>query len=650
MPGKRPVHWYTVDGGCLEYPEDWPTASADIADTRAVRGAELVVRAPEEWANRTLWVCFGWPDRFDRGLALALEPQDVYGAPFALWKSTPQGDDDGFQGFMTSYRGIGSVDVALWEGRDPAVSGRRLGTWQLDIGTGGWDETVYRGILDSFNAGDLLHADVTTPLRTHGLPGLAERAKAAQLKGKGSRALEVYYRVAPLLPYLRSAVGRIAQAPSMRAVRDTAFFDLRPDEAGAFFAAHRGALQVAQVVRASRVGAVVVPTAFVATRFSETADIPENRYVRWAARTLGEEILEIVVDELAAYVDRQAVRRERYRKRNPDGAYHGWKGGKRGDVHWQNLDNDVTRHEKALGELRDVVEQVVADAEKLGIAYGVSSGPGMSSESELFDHDARYALVRELRNEIVRSLTLEAVSDETHPLTVAAFSELYERWCFRQVAEALRGEVGFDLVEEGDRLPFYGRPEPDALHARLVHSYHGGLELEIWCGRRYELGHLYGKPKEKGGHYVPYGYENRKNRGWKKGPEDGRKHFPDIALEFRHPSFQGGTLPLIVTLDPTLSKDDNHPGRGLRAKLRYREYLRAFNENDPNNPGTSLPLAAASWAIYPGEDEESDVTNVFDYEAGFLPLSPSSVDALAAHLRRILEQTVYSRLGLSAPR
>jgi hypothetical protein len=233
-----------------------------------------------------------------------------------------------------------------------------------------------------------------------------------------------------------------------------------------------------------------------------------------------------------------------------------------------------------------------------------------------------------------RTLEYVDVSEEQVPFEVEPFAELYQRWCFVRVVEALLS-LGFRFEGSVGRLttPLYHHPVPYQVNCLLTHPRIPGMHLQVWYERRYPS-------SETAGRHL-YGLEKRYREG-RTPVRDATRRTPDIALEFFR---EGEVVPRVVTLDPTLKESVT--------KFEYLQQIRSFVEGDvdPADPNrrAGRPVVVAAWGIHPGEDGDTRLVRLDvdeSYTKGFLMLRPEADRASVRLLPRSLAR-IFFECGLT---
>lgn len=644
--GQMTFHWLQYVDGRFQDPLTWKGLLSDMPSNPR---PSLVVEA-KEGSSEPLWVCFDDPSRgLVKDFAVELSSIGVGGA-YRRWQSvenTDSYDAPSFHNFRSNYWSVAETWLTLYTAAgEPvarvdgdAVSG------VMAISYREWYREVYQRVVTSLGTARE-RADLTSPLRSLGLPTLAERTVAAQKATKDSAVLELYLRTEPVLQELVKAVQQIADAPAVRMSPSTSYHDIQPDQVAAFYAQHPH-LNVFAIEGVMQLRGRRVPTRFLASQTVETADVPENRYVLWVAHEV-DLVFGMILDELDLYLEQKKEERRDHEKiLNYED-----------HIHWKEVNTLIKRHERVRERLvldRSVLQEQATRLKARDVQPGVAERPN----SELFYYDLRYARLKALHEEVQRSLGTSAVTEETAPMRTGSFSQLYQRWCFRRVVEALKSEdVGFEIVADHGRAEdaLYGHPLQNRRYCTMrlrdpEHPWRDDLRLEVWYERRYPFADPRTKEQRQtaqrnGISFTPvetYGFENRPGyrSGFSSGGWSDYKHRPDISLEFTSARLNGRSSPRIVTLDPTLSNFEPR----LKEKFAYAENLRAFHEEDL---GESRQIVVAAWALYPGASDKDSPKPKGPRAArrsqGFCPLHPQNESDFPETLREIIEETVYAEL------
>jgi hypothetical protein len=397
-----------------------------------------------------------------------------------------------------------------------------------------------------------------------------------------------------------------------------------------FFTDRAGELEVVHVGGvASRAGRTV-PTQFRVVSHALSADNAPNRYAARSAAAV-DGWIEEVARAIESFIESEHASMEEFERveglKAPNGNTR-----RRGML--RRREESVERHTKALQALLARREELRSFAARLPHGYGPLSQAELDAPALNFD--VRYAELRRQAQRLARAIRFVDTSEESVPYEVEPFNEIYARWCFVQVVEALL-VLGFEFLnEDGLRTtPFYQNPVPHQINCVMVHRALGGIHVDVWYERRY--------PLYDSGVLHLYGVETRVEEGrteYKRidpslgGSPEQAKRTPDIALEI----FKAGEdIPTIITLDPTLGSSED--------KYEYRDSIRSLLDGDLEPDGEeSRKIVGAAWGIKPGG--KGDGRPVIhrkgarpDWRSGFLQLRPEelSISALPDSLGAIIE-------------
>jgi|GEM_PF-5257355 len=612
--------------------EDARATKRLLARTRLLAFELLAPQLEARWTwdqlrNRWFIVYLGRNlDEWTEDLALTLRPRRLHGR--VVWTAS----EDYVRDFSRRHWCAAEASLTLCEARGQPVL-HRHSKKPLDsrISLGyedPWYASLYRKTCRSLqDAG-------SSPDVTSWLQELRAISRDAHEAAAGSAALELYYRLrAALHPYLGALAG-ITARPLHEPRRHAEVYHLEPAEAAAFFADRAGQMEVVHVGRAARGAGRVLPTQFRAVSHALSIENAPNRYAARSVATVASWVEE-VARAIESFVESERASMEEFERIEGVRITNG-KPRRTGML--ARRERTVKRHERALQALAETRDALHSHACRL--PRGQSPLAHAELDAPALNFDARYAELRRQVQRMSRAIRFVDTSEERIPYEVEPFNEVYARWCFVQVVEALLS-LGFEFQnEDGLRTtPFYHHPVPHQVNCVMAHPALAEVRVDVWYERRYPLydpqsGHLYG---------VETRVEEGRTEYTRVDPSLGgspveAKRTPDIALEIFKP---GEVVPTIVTLDPTLG--------GSKDKYEYRDSIRSLVEGDYEPNGEeSRRIVGATWGIRPGGKHEHPFIQHRkrvrpDWRSGYLLLRPDTetIRTLPDSLGKILERVLY---------
>lgn len=608
------------EGGVLDLSFD---PERDLAATAGViqhaHGLPLSLMGPNRATEKFIVYLGAEPRHRDRDLAILLEKE-----PRARAREWIPRIKDRYRVEKSVWCAARATLTLCTSNFEPirALDGRILQT-RITLGDHPWNETLYHRVRGDLSR-EVFAADITSSLQN-----TLSVVRQARAQARGSRPLELYYRLRTELEPLDRILNAVLARPHCQPRVERRVFVLAPAAAAAFFRERPVRADGDDVVRAVPAGGRILPVEFASTGFSLSADNDANRYIaRSVDRLL--EWLRAVRGGVDAFIRSKERSLEQFLgyDREPDGA-------RQATVFTGPQAASITRHRRASAELR------AAELRFRRYRAALPTSPPTRGHSETYElspalsFDSRYAEMRRIMVRLQRTLEYVDVSEEHVPFEVEPFAELYQRWCFVRVIEALLA-LGFRFEGGVGRLttPLYHHPVPHQVNGVLTHPSVPGVRLHVWYERRY--------PRSVTAGQHLYGLEQRYRDG-RTPVRDATRRTPDIALEFFR---EGEVVPRVVTLDPTLKKNDV-------AKFDYLQQIRSFVEGDVDpadaNGRAGRPVVVAAWAIHPGEEDDTrlvtlDVDDAWD--KGFLMLRPEPSRASVRQLPHSLA-LIFWKCGLT---
>jgi hypothetical protein len=563
---------------------------------------------------------------WDEDLAIRLEPKR-YREPL-VWRA----DRKAIHGFKRRHWCAARASVTICESPQHAILRKDGTSLQTRISLGyenPWYAEIYRQTRLALQ-GETLSADITSSIQD-----FFTVIREAREKAHGSPSLELYHRLRVGLPAYEEVLSTILANPLRQPVRSVRSYRLAPEDAGRLHSERAGQMQVIHVAQSLPRGGRSVPTAFTAAEHALSTNNPANYYVRQSVTTVAT-WLDIVSRSLAAYVEseRESVR-EFFRVRGEEVNAQVEDLGPNTSYVVRPRIEGIRRHLQAHRRLqndRDRFRRFEASLPHSEHPSGV-----FAEGASALAFDPRYAELRRITDRLSHTFDYADTSEDRIPFEVESFQEIYQRWCFVRIIDALQ-EIGFEFTgSEGRRTtPFYHNPVPHQINAEMVHPRLPGRRLFVWYERTYpiyseEVPHLYGVETRYAQGRTRYDAVDPARVGKLFGKA---KRSPDIALEI----FNGADpVPLVVTLDPTLGNS--------KSKYDYRESIRSLVDGDlENDQRESRRIVTAAWGVRPGGEHtvtflEHAAPQNPDYREGFIVLRPNheSSGALSASLAAILE-------------
>ena len=622
----------------------WEENRLSLPDGEALYGGgkELVLETEKKpdskYGTPLLFAYFGEKEVFSQGtLSSAIEQdyiirfylvRDNASPPLPYrWDTRKDRDtrEPDFREFYASYWGIGDAQLTLGRnGNEPVRDTKgEIVSGALSVDFDEWRSQVFKRVLKDVSLAQ--RADITAPVK--GIESLEERSRKALKKAGDSRAFELYFLLEDVLEKFIDFVQTIVQQPHSRLKKTVDRVGLERENIEEYHQrSHAG--RPLNVEQGIRVNYQVLPSVFSRSTVRNTYDVAENRYllhVLGKVRGYVDDVVRLHEKHLEKLKTKELEFAER-RGRDPDALER--------DTHYQNVKKDVRKRREKIARLKQTKQELSIFSGMLQ-SYGVKAQMPSEISTEVFYYDRRYALVRTLHDKIERSLMGSLLNEDTVELSISPFSNLYAQWCLRKVVEALRSEtLGFEMISKA-KSSMLDRPDEDERYRRLRSSKDPDLKVDVWYERRYP----FANGKEKHGYGI---IPSRQISMTEEDEDPSWAHRPDISLEFWHPDFLDRKYPLIVTLDPTISRHE----RRLRAKGVYADNIVCFDvERYSNRDGEARSLVRAAWALYPGKKEQPLRKWSIDdeYSRGYVTLHPDSEEQFTETLRKIIDRRVIER-------
>jgi len=297
-----------------------------------------------------------------------------------------------------------------------------------------------------------------------------------------------------------------------------------------------------------------------------SVDTPENQFIKYALNAVSQKLEQIkqkvrVLDNAVAKQDKVAVFSEAF---------------------YKNLDGLIAPFQKF---------------KRFPLFKEVSDFKGLKSESLVLQQKSGYSAVYQAWHKL--KYYLDVLGDDA-AVSVKNIAELYEVWCFLQLADILQNQFGFTQVGANPKLVDkldeqnmeYGFKAGDDrlfLFGRVV----DGQEIKIELKHEFAIGKKDTKGSNINGAYVAWMAEHKPDIFMKVTFADGREYVWLFDAKYR--------------IDPKTNGKDMVPVDALAQMHRYRDAIihqrYEFDRNGNEVKVLSRPVYGA-YALYPGYFEE----------------------------------------------
>lgn len=595
-------------------------------DVEYPKGEQLVLRSEKRPESTELRVFFGWRGyvsdinqaSIESDNLIRLEEATIYEAGELDGWATPQGWVDGYESetfgdFVVSSWAVGAVDLVfatpdgqpLYTSEDVPLSAT------MEMRYEDWREEAHTGIMEELSLSQ--QADLISPVK--GAGSMSERLEEAKADDLGSENLRRFLAIEPELKDFIGLLRSITQKPNERVA-----FEEKRIRAGTSSSAH-GNTRAANVESFRSRGNSLHPEIVRSKSKKKVFTTEENAFVRRVNISLSK-ILNSVRKGMKKTLTTKKIKKEEYEDRW-DG-----KGYKENDIHWKIIQEELEKYKGRIEEIERYIKmsnEVESKMKKMNISRSSSRINKDRLKSR------KYKEIEKLYNKITGILDYVRIEDAKSYYASRPFSDMYEIWCFEKVHEALDNYDNFEKRGGEEKGYLYKNPEEDSVYCNFKHVEHEFLTIDLWYDKRFE-------------HHTM----DDAIYGLHRSIRDSTKHKPDIAIEFRHRSFNKNVAPSFVILDPISSKADPEKNKGnvsdLLKKTHYSRNIRILE----NTLGMKdEPIVDAAWGLYPGFSEKTDISQKKDesLEEGYLVMHPNrDVSRSQEKIIEIIEKRVISQV------
>lgn len=556
---------------------------------------------------------------FDNSLAIKLELQpDSFGV--AIFKSnTFQDSGNGVSAFFGRFWGTATLEMHIRIGNRFVSFANEEGIkrFHLRMQTSKLHQKIYDSIITQLEAsyGNL---DPFSPmLRGTKAPTAVSDGRTSSLK-----PIELYLKIQNSITELLSVLAAILQNPIKRSCSELSEFDLSNHEV--IDVIHVNAMiETYQVTGVSLIGNRRLISSVVASILNNTALTPENLFVFNCITSIFYEIKHLG-HAFSEYIKQLESTKIRFESLTSNF---------RNQLHWQAIDNKIRDHQQASKAVVLWSKQIEQTLRIFGSDFAKYVDSISPAPSEVFCYDARYARFLEIFSMLGSHFSPNLDARMEFPYNVGSFQYLFQIWSLAQIEEALMNDsIGFKVCDGKQIDMLYSRPKEDSLYLELVHPSISGFRVRI--GYEVRFGY-YKKTKDK----AEYGYmDDDRKREMPPTDRQRNQHRPDILLQFFHPNYFNGTLPLMMAFDPTITPCDRIDY--MDAKSYYLDNIRYFGSGFLDSNGFAKRAICASWAISTGASDgrKSSATGSGStrFEKGYLVLNPDNLEDFRSTFRTIL--------------